>query len=93
MSWDSTAIEARETPAPKPKAETPKHKRGRPRKGEERTKQPGRLERQANGMDLDEMLDDLPKVYDHGAKKNAKGVLESWRGYSCISTQQTAGCR
>ena len=49
--------------------------------GEEKPKQPDRLERQVNGMDLDEMLDDLPKVCDHGAKKNAKGFLEAWRGY------------
>ncbi len=45
VSRDSTAIEARETPAPKPKARTPNRKRGRPRKGAERTKEPGRLER------------------------------------------------
>ncbi len=81
VSRDPTAIEARETPAPTPKAGTPNRKRGRPRKGEERTKEPGRLEQQANGMDLDEMLDALPKVCDHGAKKTAKGVLEAWRGY------------
>ncbi len=31
-------------------------------------------------MDLDERLDALPKVCDHGAKKNAKGFLEAWRG-------------
>ena len=76
VSRDPTAIEARETPAPTPKARTPNRKRGRPRKGEERTKEPGRLERQANGMDLDERLDALPKVCDHGAQKTAKG---SWR--------------
>ena len=93
VSRDSTAIEARETPVPKPKAGTPNRKRGRPRKGEERTKEPGRLERQANGMDLDERLDALPKVCDHGAKKNAKGVLRLGVVTSCISTQQTAGCR
>ncbi len=80
VSRDSTAIEARETPAPKPKARTPNRKRGRLRKGAERTKEPGRLERQANGMDLDERLDALPKVCDHGVKKTAKGVMEAWRG-------------
>ena len=31
-------------------------------------------------MDLDERLDALPKVCDHGAKKTAKGVMEAWRG-------------
>ncbi len=81
VSRDPTAIEARETPAPTPKARTPNRKRGRPRKGEERTKEPGRLEQQANGMDLDERLDALPKVCDHRAKKTAKGVMEAWRGY------------
>ena len=38
--------------------------------GEEKPIQPGRLERQVNMMDPDEMLDDLPKVCDQGAKKN-----------------------
>ena len=59
----------------------PKRGRGRPRKGEEVEKEPGRLERQSNGMSLEEMLDDLPKECDHGAKRNAKGFLVSWRGY------------
>ena len=82
VSRDSTAIEGREKPAPKPATvETPKRKRGRPRKGEEVAKEPGRLERQSNGMSLEEMLDDLPRACDHGAKKNAKGFLVSWRGY------------
>ncbi len=41
---DSTAIEGREKPAPKPVAvEKPKRRRGRPRKGEEVEKEPGRL--------------------------------------------------
>ena len=81
VSRDSTAIEAREKPAAKPKpAKMPKRKRGRPRKGEEVAKEPGRLERQSDGMNLSEMLDDLPGACDHGAKKNAKGFLVSWRG-------------
>ena len=86
VSRDSTAIEGREKPAPKPMTETPKptaeapkRKRGRPRKGEEKPKQPGRLERRVNGMDLNEMLKDLPKACDHGAKKNAERFLETWR--------------
>ena len=81
VSRDSTAIEARETPAPKP-AKRPKRRRGRPRKGEEVEKEPSRLERQwSGGMSLDEMLDDLPSACDHGAKRNAKGFLVAWRGY------------
>ena len=82
ISRDSTAIEGREKPTPKPKpVKTPKRKRGRPRKGEEVAKEPGRLERQLDGMKLGQMLDDLPGACDHGAKKNAKGFLVSWIGY------------
>ncbi len=50
LSRDATAIEAREQPrSPKPKppdTERPKGPRGRPRKGEERPKEPTRLQRQ-----------------------------------------------
>ncbi len=82
VSRDSTAIEGREKPAPKPATgKKPKRRRGRPRKGEDVEKEPGRLERQSNGMSLEEMLDDLPRACDHGAKRNAKGFLVSWRGY------------
>ncbi len=81
VSRDSTAIEGREAAVAKPKVETPKRRPGRPRKGEERPKTPPRLERQANGMNLDAMLDDLPKRCDRGTKKNARGMLETWRGY------------
>lgn len=55
-------------------------KRGRPRKGEEPIKEPRRIERQLK-MNLDEMLDDLPKSCDVGTKKNAKGYKETWIGY------------
>ena len=81
VSRDSTAIEGREAAVAKPKVERPKRRPGRPRKGEERPKTPTRLERQADGMSLKAMLDDLPKVCDRGTKKNARGVLETWRGY------------
>ena len=80
ISRDSTAIEARETPAPKP-AKRPKRKRGRPRKGETVEKAPSRLERQSGGISLARMLEDLPSACDHGAKRNAKGFLNTWRGY------------
>ncbi len=81
VSRDSTAIEGREAAVAKPKAKTPKRRPGRPRKGEERPKVLTRLERQADGMSLDAMLDDLPKACDRGTKKNARGILETWRGY------------
>ena len=81
LSRDSTAIAGRESPAPKP-APTgkPKRRRGRPPKGEQRPKEPRRLQRQAS-MTLQEMLKDLPKVCDVGIKRNAKGHQESWTGY------------
>jgi len=84
ISRDSTAIHSREKPQAKPK---PKEKalvakkRGRPKKGEERPKEKTRLERQAEGMPLDEMLKDLPKTCDVGTKQNSKGKKESWTGY------------
>lgn len=80
ISRDSTAIEARETPVAPPKDDQPKRRRGRPRKGEERPRQPRRLERQAD-MSLPEMLADLPRHCAIGAKRNAKGHQETWVGY------------
>ena len=82
ISRDATAIEAREKPAPKPKAAKPKRrrKRLRPRKGEERAKEPSRLERQLT-MSLPQMLADLPRACDVGSKRNAKGHTTSWIGY------------
>jgi len=84
ISRDSTAIAARQKPMKKvaatTQARTPK-KLGRPRKGEQRTKEPTRLERQSAGMSLQEMLDDLPKACDVGTKKNSHGYKSSWIGY------------
>jgi len=81
ISRDSTAISAREKPAKKDaKVKTPA-KRGRPRKGEERSKTMTRLEKQASGMSLAAMLGDLPKVCDVGTKRNSKGHQTSWIGY------------
>ncbi len=83
ISRDGTQIEAREKPAHKSAVEKPKKKpkRGRPRKGEVRPKEPTRLERQAAGMSLEAMLDELPKDCDIGTKRNSKGHKESWTGY------------
>ena len=79
VSRDSTAIEGREKPTPKPSA-TPKRRRGRPRQGEQRPKASRRLERQLR-MTLPEMLDDLPRAPDVGVKRGAKGYQASWSGY------------
>jgi hypothetical protein len=82
ISRDSTAIEARERPAPKPVQAAPQRKRGRRRKDEAPPppKEPRRLERQS-AMTLAAMLADLPRRCDVGAKCNAKGYLTTWIGY------------
>lgn len=68
----STPQQEAPTPAPR--------KRGRPKKGEERPKEPTRLEKQQT-QNLDEMLADIPTACDVGAKKNSKGYKETWVGY------------
>jgi hypothetical protein len=83
IARDATAIEVREKPVRAAPAvpETPKRKRGRPKKGEVIAKPvPRRLERQT-GMTLAEMLADLPSCCDVGTKRNAKGHTTSWIGY------------
>ena len=79
VSRDSTAIEAREKPAPKP-ARAEKPKPARPRKGEAVAKEEKRLDKQL-GQGLEEMIADLPTRCDRGTKRNAKGHTVSWNGY------------
>ena len=82
IARDATAIEAREAPvrAVPAASETPKRKRGRPKKGEvAAAKEPRRLERQA-GQTLTEMLAELPNRCNVGTKRNAKGHTTSWIG-------------
>lgn len=84
ISRDSTAIEAREKPLKKPvekEKKKPGKKRGRPKKGEERYTPVTRIEHQAAGQRLEDMLDDLPRACDRGCKKNSKGYKETWTGY------------
>ena len=80
-SRDSTAIEAREKPIKREAIQKVAAKRGRPKQGEERLKPLTRIEKQANGMSLAGMLNDLPKACDVGTKKNSKGYKVSWTGY------------
>jgi len=77
---DSTAIDAREKLIKK-KEVTEKKKRGRPKKGEERLKEPTRLDKPQGGMGLPEMLNDLPAACAVGTKKNSKGYKISWTDY------------
>lgn len=58
----------------------PAKKRGRPRKGEERPKEPTVIERQV-GQSAAESLARLPTACDVGSKKNSKGFKETWTGY------------
>lgn len=80
-SRDSTAIEAREKPLKKEPIQKIAAKRGRPKQGEERIKPLTRIEQQASGMGLADMLNDLPTACDVGTKKNSKGCKVSWIGY------------
>ena len=81
VSRDSTAIEAREKSVwNKKKKDTPRYKRGRPKKGEEREKELSRLEKQVD-MTLEEMLEYLPKACDKGNKVDSKGYRKTWTGY------------
>ncbi len=82
ISRDSTAITAREKPEKRPATVTKKpKKRGRPKKGEARPKGQTRLERQAAGMPLSNMLTELPKACNVGTKRNSKGYKRNWIGY------------
>jgi Transposase DDE domain/Transposase domain (DUF772) len=80
-SRDATAIEAREKPLKKAVIQKVAAKRGRPKHREARLKPLTRIDKQANGMSLAEMLNDLPKACDVGSKKNSKGYKVSWTGY------------
>lgn len=81
ISRDATAINAREKPERKPTATKKPKKRGRPKKGETRPKELTRLERQATGQPLPDMLADLPTACNVGTKRNSKGHTTSWIGY------------
>jgi len=81
ISRDSTAIEAREKPVKKAAVEKVAVKRGRPKQGEERVKPHTRIEKQAAGLPLADMIADLPTACDVGTKQNSKGHKTSWIGY------------
>ena len=67
-------------PAPAEPVPAPPKKRGRPRTGEERAKEPTVIERQV-GQSAAESLAQLPTACDVGSKKNSKGYKETWTGY------------
>ena len=79
ITRDSTAIPVREHFEEKRKKELPRRKRGRPKKGDKGlpTKRLARQRRQK----LSEMVAELPRECDLGAKKATNGHLHYWRGY------------
>jgi hypothetical protein len=81
LSWDATAIETREKPPKNEPVQKVAANRGRLKLGKERIKSVNRIEKQAEGMSLTDMLDDLPKACDVGAKKNTKGNKISLTDY------------
>jgi len=85
INRDSTAIPVRETPVNKKKdvtpVEKPKHKRGRPRKGEARpAKALTTVECQA-GRSARNSLSKMQKDCAWGCKKNSQGKVSYWKGY------------
>ncbi|MDO8673243.1 MAG: transposase, partial [Dehalococcoidia bacterium] len=80
VSRDSTAIEAREKPAPAPVKGKSRYGRGRPKKGENRSDAPNRIETQYL-QSADEAIAELPKFCDVGAKSDTKGGKRHWTGY------------
>lgn len=90
LSRDSTAIEARESIADKSEeklakakalAAKPKHKPGRPKKGEVRpAPEPSPLERQ-RAQTPAQMIAELDTGCATGTKTNAQGYKISWKGY------------
>jgi transposase len=80
ISRDSTAILAREKPINRKKeVEKPKRKRGRPRKGEVRQKEPPRLSRQLS-MKSGKAFRELNSNCAWGCKKNSQGKVQTWKG-------------
>jgi hypothetical protein len=80
---DSTAIEVREKPAPKPKVAIKTDRRLHRKAGTaKRPEQMTRLERQASGsMSLEQMLAELPRACDYGCKLDSLGRKHRWPGY------------
>ena len=82
VARDSTAIEARERPARRPRAPAEQAQARPAAKGKERKTPPPerRLERQP-GQSLAEMTAELPRDCARGVKQNAQGYRIHWTGY------------
>lgn len=80
---DSTAIEVREKPGPKPQPAAPAARRPHRKAGAtKRPEQMTRLERQCSGtMTVQAMLAELPRNCDVGCKLDSRGNKYRWAGY------------
>ena len=78
--FDGVTVDGASAVASAEPVPAPAKKRGRPRKGEERPKEPTVIERQV-GQSVAESLAQLPTACDVGSKKNSKGFKETWTGY------------
>jgi|TARA_B100000315_G_C14496857_1_gene550426 hypothetical protein len=83
VSRDSTEIKAREKPLSKKTLKTKKapQKRGRPKKGEIRSKKGPTVLEQQQSMSYDELMNSFKTGCDVGCKRNSKGNTEVWIGY------------
>jgi len=92
LARDSSAIEGRERPLPKPKAEPkPKGRPGRKKGVPPKPKVLTRQERQLT-QDYKSAIDELPVLCDWGAKKNSKGANQYWTGYKLHVDVLEDGC-
>jgi len=82
---DSTPIEAREKSVKKGNAKERKREKDRERSRKKRMGVPNRRQRQIEEVDLDKVLDDLPKECDTGMKKSSQGYTKIWKGYKLHS--------
>lgn len=85
VSRDSTEVIAREKAAKSTKSnepQKPKHKRGRPKKGEVRpAPEPTVIEKQLEEEDPEVSISQLSKQCNFGCKKDSGGHIHTWKGY------------
>lgn len=78
---DSTNIEVREKGIKKSPAKERRKEKDRERRRKKTAGEPNLREKQLKELDLQKLLDNLPKHCDKGMKKNARGFHAFWTGY------------